>query len=80
MMYPDDIDKVDKWFDNHKKNYGTYHNVNDGEYSICACDLEEFSDFLREEFPDLIGIRCYFGTGDSAMWFFEADLEEAEFY
>ena len=80
MMYPDDIDKIDKWFDNHKENYGTYHNFDDGEYSICAYDLEMFSDFLREEFPDLIGIRCYFGKGDSAIWFFKADLEEARFY
>ena len=50
------------------------------EYAVCADDLEDFSDFLRENFPDMIGIRCYFGKGDSAIWFFRDDLEEVRFY
>ena len=27
-----------------------------------------------------VGIRCYFGTGDSKIWFFREDLEKARFY
>lgn len=77
-MYEDDIKLVNEWFDAHTENYGTYHN--DNEYSVCESDLEAFSDFLRENFPDLIGIRCFFGKGDSAIWFFEDDLLSAEFY
>lgn len=77
-MFEDDIKKVDEWFANHTEYYGTYHNEN--EYSVCESDLESFADFLREEFPDLVGIRCYFGKGDSAIWFFRDDLEEARFY
>lgn len=77
-MYEDDIKKVDEWFENHTENYGTYHSYT--EYSVCESDLESFSDFLREEFPDLVGIRCYFGKDDSAIWFFREDLEKARFY
>ena len=49
-------------------------------YAAIADDLEGFSDFLRENFPDMIGIRCYFGKGDSAIWFFRDDLEKVRFY
>lgn len=77
-MFEDDIRKVDKWFDEHTENYGTYRS--DGEYSVCENDLEAFADFLRDEFPDLIGISCFFGKGDSAIWFFRDDLEKAGFY
>lgn len=42
--------------------------------------MQEFADFLHKEFPDLVGIRCYFGTGDSKIWFFREDLEKASFY
>lgn len=77
-MYENEIKLVDEWFDAHVENYGTYHS--DNEYSICANDLEDFSDFLRENFPDMVGIRCYFGKCDSAIWFFRDDLEKVRFY
>lgn len=78
MMDKDEIRKVDEWFSNHTEYYGTNHEGD--EYTVSAFDLEAFSDFLREEFPDLCLIRCCFGTGDNAIWFFRNDLEEAEFY
>ena len=77
-MYEDDIKKIDEWFDSHTENYGTHRSEN--EYSVCEYDLEDFTDFLRKEFPDLIGIRCYIGTGDASVWFFRDDLEKARFY
>lgn len=77
-MDDDDIKKVDEWFDLHTENYGTYHADND--YAVCEWDLEAFSDFLREEFPDMVGIPCYFGKGDSAIWFFRENLEKVRFY
>ena len=77
-MYEDDIKKIDEWFDSHTDNYGTWHSEN--EYTVNEYDLEEFTDFLRKEFPDLIGIRCYIGTGDASVWFFRDDLEKARFY
>lgn len=76
-MHEDDIKLIDKWFDAHTENYGTYHN--DNEYSVCASDLDEFSDFLRDNFPDMIGIPCYFGKGDSAIWFFRDGLEKVRY-
>ena len=76
-MYEDDIKLVDEWFETHTENYGTYHN--DNEYSVCADDIEAFTDFLRDKFPDMVGIRCYIGTGDSAIWFFEEDLKATQF-
>jgi len=78
MMNEEDIAKVNEWFDRHTENYGTYRT--DREYSLSDWDMQEFSDFLQEEFPDLVGIRCYIGTGDSNIWFFREDLEKAEFY
>jgi len=81
MMCKEEIQKVDEWFEQRAENYGnygTYHN--EREYSVDEFDLESFSDFLRNEFPDLVGIRCYIGTGDSKIWFFRDDLEKAEFY
>lgn len=78
MMYEEDIAKIDSWFDKHTENYGTYRT--DREYSLSDWDMQEFADFLRKEFPDLVGIRCYIGTGDSNIWFFREDLEKAEFY
>ena len=69
-MYEDDIKLIDEWFEAHTENYGTYHN--DNEY-------REFTDFLRDKFPDMVGIRCYIGTGDSAIWFFEEDLKATQF-
>ena len=78
MMYEDDIKKIDEWFDKHTEYYGTYHE--DKEYSVSEYDLESFGNFLRENFPDLCYIRCYFGKGDSAIWFFRKDLEDAKFY
>ena len=77
-MNEEDIAKVNEWFDRHTENYGTYRT--DREYSLSDWDMQEFSDFLQEEFPDLVGIRCYIGTGDSNIWFFREDLEKAEFY
>ena len=77
-MYEDDIKKVDGWFDRHTRFYGTSHE--DNEYTIAEGDLESFADFLREEFPDLCYIRCFFGKDDSAIWFFREDLEKARFY
>lgn len=78
MMYEDDIQKVNEWFDRHTGYYGTSRS--EREYSIFEYDLEDFTDFLRNEFPDLCYIRCHLGSGDSTVWFFKEDLENAEFY
>ena len=77
IMYEDDIKLINEWFEAHTENYGTYHN--DNEYSVSADDIEEFTDFLRDKFPDMVGIRCYIGTGGSAIWFFEEDLKSTQF-
>lgn len=77
-MYEDDIRKVDEWFESHTDYYGTYHE--DEEYGINHSDLEAFSDFLRQEFPDLASIRCYFSKGDTSIWFHLDDLKKARFY
>lgn len=76
-MDEDDIELIDEWFNAHVSSYGTYHS--DNEYSVCADDIDEFSDFLRENFPDMVGIRCCCGTRDSGIWFFRDDLEQVRF-
>lgn len=78
MMYEDDIKLVDEWFEKHTEYYGTNHEGN--EYTVSQYDIEDFSDFLRDTFPDLVYIRCCFGTGDASIWFYKQDLKEAPFY
>lgn len=78
MMYEDDIKKVDEWFSKHTEYYGTNHEGD--EYTISEYDLEDFSKFLSDEFPDLCLIRCCFRTGDVCILFYRKDLEEAVFY
>lgn len=55
MMYEDDIKKVDEWFSKHTEYYGTNHEGD--EYTISEYDLEDFSKFLSDEFPDLCFIK-----------------------
>lgn len=76
-MYEEDIKKVNEWFDEHTEFYGTYHDGDD--YSINHYDIDDFTNFLGREFPDLVGIRCYIGKDDSAVWFSKDDLEKARF-
>ena len=78
MMYEDDIKQVDAWFEHHTEYYGTNHV--DNEYTVSSYDLEAFTDFLRDTFPDLCYLRCYLGTGDESIWFHKDDLKKAEFY
>lgn len=78
MMDKDDIKMVDEWFNNHTEYYGTSHVAD--EYTISQYDLESFTDFLADNFPDLCCLRCFLGTGDASIWFFKRDLEKAEFY
>ena len=78
MMYEEDIQKVNEWFDAHTEYYGTSRS--EREYSIAQYDLESFIDFLRENYPDLCYIRCCLGKEDSKIWFFREDLEKATFY
>lgn len=78
MMYEDDIQLVNEWFENHKEYYGTNHEGN--EYTLSQYDIESFVDFLADKFPDLCYIRCNIGTGDACIWFHESDLKEATFY
>lgn len=78
MMSREEIKLVDDWFEKHTECYGTSH-VND-EYTVDSYDLEAFTDFLRDNFPDLCYIRCNLGTGDENIWFHTSDLQEAKFY
>lgn len=78
MMDEDDIKMVDESFNNHTEYYGTSHV--DDEYTISQYDLESFTDFLADNFPDLCCLRCFLGTGDASIWFFKRDLKKAEFY
>jgi len=78
MMYEDDIKKVDEWFEKHTENFGTCHS--DDCYLISEYDLQDFTRFLGENFPDMIGIRCYIGKDNSNVWFFKDDLERTPFF
>ena len=75
-MFDEDIEKVNAWFDEHDDCYGTYRI--DKQYTVCENDLESFRVFLAKEFPDVI-LKCYFGSDNTSIWFFEDDLRDAVF-
>lgn len=58
------------------RSYHTYRS--DTEYSVDASDMEEFTDFFRENFPDYVGIECM--VGSDGIWFWDSSLERAESY
>jgi len=74
-MYDDEIELVDKWFNEHG-DFSTYYN--DEEYVVNQCDVDDFCDFIRENFSDLVGIEVMI-CGDG-IWFKRSDLESAKTY
>ena len=73
-MYEDEIKIINEWFDDEERSYDTGYDE-EGEYSVGTYDMDDFSDFLRENFPDLIGISCM--VGSMGIWFKRSDLENA---
>ena len=76
------IQSIDEWFDSREHDDyldRTYHHTEekDGEdvYSISCFDLQDFTDFLANEFPDMIGLTCR--MSHYGVWFTLKDLEEA---
>lgn len=74
-MYEDDIELVDKWFEENG-DFSTYNN--DEEYCIDAVDVDDFCEFIGKNFPDLIGIEVMINHG--GIWFKRSDLESARSY
>lgn len=82
-MDKDEICIIDDWFKKKEKDsYETYHHTEkaDGEdvYAVSAYDIEDFTDLLGENFPDLIGLQCMIGGG--GIWFRSGDLAKADYY
>ena len=81
-MYEDDIAVVNEWFEKRDKDsYETYHHTKeeDGEdvYAVAIYDMESFTDMLNENFPDMIGFRCF--VGNNGIWFSSEDLKNTEY-
>ena len=74
-MFEDDIEKLNKWFEDEERAFET--GFNGEEYTVSEMDVEDFCDFLRELSPDLIGISCMVGTG--GIWFTKDELQEARY-
>ena len=77
------IRSIDEWFESRKSDeyYDmTYHHTEkeDGEdvYAISCTDLRDFTDFLADEFPDMMGLTCR--MSHYGVWFTSKDLENAE--
>jgi hypothetical protein len=75
-MYEEDIQELNKWFNDEDRSYDTGYNEC-GEYTVSQYDVDDFCDYLRENEPDLVGIRCMVGGG--GMWFQHEDLEKARY-
>lgn len=75
-MYKESIEELNKWFDDEDRSYDTDYNK-EGEYTVSQYDVDDLSDYLRENEPDLIGIPCMIG-GDG-IWFKREDLEKARY-
>ena len=72
-MYTDEIEEVNKWFEDEERMYDT--GFNGEEYYVNEAEVEDFCDFLRELNPDIIGIPCMVGKG--GIWFTRYDLNKA---
>ena len=83
-MFKNEIKELNKWFRKKEKEsyFSSYHHTlrKDGEdlYVIKADDMEDFTDFLRETFPDLIYFPCL--VGKDGIWFSPEDLKESKSY
>ena len=76
MMYKEEIEKINAWFDKEDEDRGMHTYRSDTEYSVGADDMAEFTKFFRENFSDYVGIKCM--VGDNGIWFWESSLERAE--
>lgn len=74
-MYAEEIEDLNKWFNDEERRYET--SFNGDEYVVSEADVEEFCDFLRERNPDLIGIPCMVGT--NGIWFTANDLKKVRY-
>lgn len=74
-MYEDDIKELNEWFEDEERSFETGRA--DDEYNVDQADVDDFCDFMREQYPDLIGIPCMVGTG--GIWFTKDDLEKARY-
>ena len=80
MMYEDDVEKIDGWFQEDRT--FSYHHTEeeDGEdiYFVSAMDFEEFAEFLAQNLTDFMYIPGK--IGNDGVWFSTSDLEKARFY
>lgn len=77
MMSKDEIQKINEWFDKDDEDRSLDTHRSDRCYCVHSWDIEAFTDFLTEEFPDLIGIECM--VGNNGIWFWDSSLEKARF-
>ena len=78
-----EVEGLNLWFKKkEKESFGTYRHTlkKDGEdmYVVAASDVEEFSNWMRDNATDLIGIKCM--VRPNGIWFTSEAEEEAKFY
>lgn len=76
-MSKEEIQKVNEWFDKKDEDRSRDTYRSETEYCVHCWDMEAFTDFLTEEFPDLIGIECM--VGNKGILFWDSSLEKARF-
>ncbi len=76
------IQGIDEWFRSRMRDeyYDmTYHHTqeHDGEdvYQISCTDLRDFTDFLSDEYADMVSFPCH--IGHYGVWFTSEDLQKA---
>lgn len=76
-MSKEEIQKINEWFDKKDEDRSRDTYRSETEYCVHCWDIEAFTDFLTEEFPDLIGIECM--VGNNGILFWNSSLEKARF-
>ena len=76
-MSKEEIQKINEWFDKKDEDRSPDTYRSGIGYCVHHKDIGAFTEFLTEEFPDLVGFECMVGRDSMSFWY--SDLAKAHF-
>lgn len=74
-MIEEEIKKMNEWFEDDDRAYSTERI--DDIYNVSELDMDDFFDFIKDNYPDLVGFSCM--VCSDGIWFKKENLEKAEY-